>query len=514
LPRPELLLDNALVLPRPGEDRTFDAIAVGRGEVVALGDVARAVSGPATRRLDMGGAAILPGFIDAHTHLPEFGLWLDYLDLGPAASLADCLERVAAERDKAAPDEWLVGRSWDESGWPEGRMPTRGDLDRVAPDRPVLLMRVDMHMGVVNSAALERLDQDPGEHPLGQLVEGPFFAACEALVPSMPRRLAGLQRAVAECWAEGVTAVQSTLSPGDFHLLQQARRHHGGLGLRVTGYMRTAGLEALEHLGLGTGFGDPWLRLGGVKVFLDGSIGARSAAFGAPYVDAPGQVGELLYSPPAFVDLMRRCAVADLQPAVHCIGDRATATALAGFRAAGLDRCQRPRLEHAEFFTPGEVEQGAALGAVASCQPNFLGQWGGPGGLYEQRLGPERAAASNPYRRIVDAAMPLAFGSDHMPFGPRNGLHWAVNAPHPDQRLRPAEALHAYTAGAAFAAGEEGEHGTLLPSMAADLVVLGGDPRDERHSPKDLPMHMTMVAGHFVYDDGVIATTQPDAAHG
>ena len=511
--RPELLLDNAVVLPRPGEERTFDAIAVGRGRVIALGDVARAVAGPATRRLDLGGATVLPGFIDAHTHLPEFGLWLSYVDLGPADSLDDCLTRIAAERFTTAAEEWLVGRSWDESRWPDGRMPTRHDLDRTVPDRPVLLMRVDMHMGVVNSAGLARLGLRETDFPEGHLIEAPFLAACEALRPSRERQLAALEQAITACWAEGVTTVHSTLSPGDFHLLQRARQQ-GGLGVRVTGYMRTGGLAALETLGLGSGFGDDRLRLGGVKVFLDGSVGARSAAFGAPYADAPVHQGELLYAPEEFTDLMRRCGDAGLQPAVHSIGDRATATALAGFREAGLAKRVRPRLEHAEFFAPGEIEQAAGLGAVASCQPNFVGEWGRPGGLYEQRLGRERAAAGNPYRWMVEAGLRLAFGSDHMPFGPRNGLHWAIHGPYPEQRLTPHEALHAYTTGAAFAGGEEASRGALLPQMDADLVVLDGDPRAAGADLRTMPVKLTMVAGRIVHDPAQLAHHHGTSPHG
>jgi len=497
-PEPQLLLHSGTVLLDPVGGETSDALLLGGGRVLAAGAEARAAAGRA-RPVDLGGRFLQPGFIDAHTHIPEFGLWLAYRDLAGAGSLADLLDAVSDEAARLPDDEWVVVRNWDETAWPEGRMPARADLDRACPDRPVLAMRVDMHMGVVNTPGLEWLGLRPADFGDGHLVEEPFFAAYEAVTPGFERRLAALREAVRACHAEGVTAVHSTLNADDFGLLQAAR-DRGLLGVRVAGYLRVPALEPLEALGLGAGFGDHRLRLAGLKVFVDGSVGARSAAFAAPYADAPGEHGGLLYTPGELRTLMRRCAERGLQPALHCIGDRAVAAALAAFAEAGVDAGLRPRLEHCEFFGEAEVAAMVERGAVASCQPNFVGEWGGPGGLYEQRLGPERAAAGNAYAELLAAGVPLAFGSDHMPFGPRYGLASAVAAPHAGQRLTSQQALAAYTAGAAHAAFEEAERGHLRPGALADAVVLSADPREHGVDPQTLGVDLTVAGGGVVHD--------------
>lgn len=497
-PRPSLLLHNGTVLIDPATGQLSDALLLGGGRVLAVGEEAHSGAGSAAP-LDLNGRFLQPGFIDAHTHLPEFGLWLDYPDLSGAQSLQDVQQAISQERHRLPAGEWVVVRAWDETAWPEGRMPTRWDLDRACPDRPVLAMRVDMHMGVANTQGLAWLGLDPAMFSDGQLVEAPFFAACEAVTPTFERRLEALEAAIHTCHAEGVTSVHSTLSNGDFRLLQ-AGQGRGLPLLRVTGYLRVAGLEALELLGIGGGFGDGRLRLAGLKVFVDGSVGARTAAFRAPYADAPEEKGELLYEAGELTELMARCVQADLQPALHCIGDRAVAAALDAFAEAGVDPARRPRLEHCEFFGEGDIVAMRERGAVASCQPNFVGEWGGADGLYEQRLGPERAAAGNAYRSLRQSGVPLAFGSDHMPFGPRYGLASAVGAPHAAQRLTPEEALAAYTSGAAYAAFEEGERGHLRPGALADAVVLDGDPRTCRGAHTELGVALTVAGGVVVHD--------------
>jgi hypothetical protein len=510
-PQPERLFHGGTILLDPVSGETTDALLLGADRVLAAGAEARAAAGRAVG-IDLGGRFLQPGFIDAHTHLPEFGQWLTYPDLSGVASLAELLEVVRAEGGKPPDDEWLVLNAWDETGWPEGRMPERADLDRACPVRPVLAMRVDMHMGVVNTPGLERLGRDPAVHPAGHLVEDPFFAACEAVTPGFERRLEMLETAVRACHAEGVTSVHSTLSAGDLGLLQAAR-DRGRLGVRVAGYLRVGALDALEALGLGAGFGDDRLRLAGLKVFLDGSVGARTAAFRDPYADAPDRAGELLYSPAELRRLMRRCAGLGLQPALHCIGDRAVAAALTAFTEGAVGPALRPRLEHCEFFAEADAVAMAERGAVASCQPNFVGEWGGPDGLYEHRLGRERAAAGNAYARLREAGVALAFGSDHMPFGPRYGLASAIAAPHPGQRLAPDQALAAYTAGAAYAAFEEGERGHLRPGALADVAVLRADPRRPEARPTDIAVDLTVAGGRVVHDPLGLAAVDDGGAH-
>ncbi|HKJ87328.1 MAG TPA: amidohydrolase family protein, partial [Gammaproteobacteria bacterium] len=220
----DLLYHNGTILTDPAAGTETDTLAIGQGRVLAEGPTAHSHAAPSTRRFDFQGACVLPGFVDAHTHIPEYGLWLQFTNLGPAISRSEALEMVAGEHHRLDPDEWLVAHSWDESRWGGDPMPERGDLDRVCPGRPVLLMRADMHMGVASTAGLERLGLDPAGFPRGHLVEGPFVAAYESLDFPFERRLAAFREAMAACAREGVTSVHATLSPGDLRLLQEGLR--------------------------------------------------------------------------------------------------------------------------------------------------------------------------------------------------------------------------------------------------------------------------------------------------
>src|SRR5438445_339601 len=194
-------------------------------------------------------------------------------------------------------------------------------------------------------------------------------------------------------------------------------------------------LPHLGAIGLSRGFGDEWLRLGAIKVFSDGSLGARTAALFEPYRDDPTEGGMLIHPPRELRDLLAGIHGAGFQIAVHAIGDRAIELVIETLEAVAPDPGPRHRIEHAELLHPEQIERMARHGIVASCQPNFIGRWSLPGGLYEKRLGFERNARNNPYREILEKGAALAFGSDGMPYGPLQGIHWAVNAPFGPQRM-------------------------------------------------------------------------------
>ncbi len=488
-----------------GEVPEAQGVAIAEGRILAVGSraEARGWAGPDTQLVDVGPRTILPGFVDSHTHLATVGAERRALDLRGASSLQDLLGRVRRSARTLPQGAWIVGRNWDESRWPVRAYPTREDLDRGTSNRPVALSRVDMHMAVANSAALERLDLeglpgvevDDAGRPTGILKEEAFEALLALTQPGEAAIVEGLRAMVAKAHRHGVTSVSDVVRPAEVAAYMRLQRA-GELRLRVNLMPRIEGGEALRGTGISTGLGGATLRIGPLKAFMDGSLGARTAALSEPFADDPGNRGRLMYEEAEIRELVQGFAEAGFQLALHAIGDRGIDLALRSLASA---EGERHRIEHLELPREEHLRAMARNGLVASMQPNFIGEWSVPGGMYEDRLGAARLAANNPLRRVVDAGIPLAFGSDMMPFGPLYGVHWAVNAPFEDQRLSPEEALRAYTRGGAYATQEEGLKGSLEPGKLADLVVLEGDPRAAPEGLQDTAVHMTVFDGRVVY---------------
>jgi hypothetical protein len=479
-----------------------DALAIGGGRILAVGrrqEALRLVSGE-TRRTDLRGRALLPGFVDAHTHLLDTGLretgWrVELSGLGRE----EALSRISREVRRREKGECVVARGWDESLWPGRRSLSREDLDHLAPGSPVVAVRVCGHALVANSLALSHLPSDLNRAEVdlesGILVEEAATAFLLTLEPDDATHIEALLAAAHLCHRLGLTSVHAVVHPCQLRAFMKVR---GRLDLRVTVYPEVAGLEALEALGMETGFGDDHLRLGGVKLFADGSIGARTAALREPYADAPHR-GNLLKDDAALAELLRRVDEAGLQTAVHAIGDRAIDQVLRAHERAHTSPALRHRIEHFELPDDGAIERAARLGLSACMQPNFV-SWSGPGGLYEARLGADRDRRTDPHRDVLDAGLPLAFGSDGMPLSPLVGLHAAVNAPHPGQGVSVEEAIAAYTLGGARLSFEEGEKGTLAVGSLADLVILDEDPRRDPGRIAKRRVEMTFVGGKLVYE--------------
>jgi predicted amidohydrolase YtcJ len=276
----------------------------------------------------------------------------------------------------------------------------------------------------------------------------------------------------------GITSIHDVVTASGWEAYQRARRA-GRLSLRVTAMTPSSVAASLAHAGIRIGLGDEWLRIGPVKVFSDGSLGAYTAALDAPYEGRPKERGMLVHPPSELRSILAAAHHAGLQTATHAIGDaavRLVAETLAEIQEEDPRDPLRHRIEHFELPDEEVLRQARDAGLIASCQPNFVGQWSGPGDLYESRLGALRIQTNNPYRQIARLGIPLCFGSDGMPYGPLYGIHWAVNGYFEDQRLSPVEAFRAYTAGGAHAAFEERTKGTLEPGLWADFVILDGDP--------------------------------------
>ncbi len=485
------------------------ALAVRDGRIVAVGANAeiKKLAGPKTQIEDLQGKTVLPGFIDAHMHLVSVGLRESgyYLDLSQARSLSEVFDLVRARIKETEKDQWVLGRGWDESRWPERRYITKADLDKIAPEHPVVLVRVCGHILCANSRALQKIAvaSRPGEfdEALGLLREETAWAFLEKLQPSPEQIRQAILAGVKLAHRLGVTAIHDIAKPE--HIAAYTALHHAHqLTLRVRLNVEVQHLEHLIALGLRTGFGDDLLQLGAIKFFADGSIGARNAALFKPYRDSDG-VGTLNYEQSELNRLVKRACEHGFQVMIHAIGDRAIEAALEALAKAGATPEHRHRIEHAELLHPEHIARMSELGVIASMQPNFL-QWSGPGGLYETRLGPERDAQIDPHHTVLDAGVQLAFGSDGMPFGPLYGIHCAVNAPYVTQRVSVAEALRAYTLGAAYAGFEERSLGSLEPGKLADFIVLSEDPA-RAPNINEITIERTYLAGRcvFEYDNGV-----------
>lgn len=494
-------------------DGLVSAVAVEDGRVVSVGDD-REVRGQAPRgcdRYDIGGRTVVPGFIDSHTHFVQMGVDAMNVDLTRTKSKEEALSLMSAAAKKAPEDEWVVGAGWKESGWTDPQFLTGKDLDVSCPLNPALAHRVCGHMSTANSRALALLGidaktpdvgRDAAGRPTGILLESAVALARDATAPDDAKRRRGLQNAIKRAHSLGVTSIHDNGDSEDIALYREAERAQR-LGVRVWFNIPGGDIDSVLALHLVPGIGSDFLRLGGLKVFCDGALGARSAALSKSYEDDPGNCGSLVHDKAEFVSLIEQANAGDLQLAVHAIGDVGIDVAVAAFKNAlgkFARKDHRHRIEHLELPSRAHLRTMKKLGLIASMQPNFIGEWGGTEGMYLARLGKERTARNNPFREVLDEKVRLVFGSDCMPFSPSYGIVSAVQAPHEAQRISVLEALSAYSRDAAYASFEENQKGTIEVGKLADFVVLSEDPFGAGANLKLMSVVKTVLGGEVVFD--------------
>ena len=479
------------------------AVATRGDTVVAVGDSATVAKlvGEATRVLANPGGLVVPGFMDDHVHFLDGGFQLASVDLRDAESPEEFTRRLQAFAAERQPGEWITGGDWDHERWPGAPLPRREWIDSVTPNNPVFISRLDGHMGLANSLALKAagltrasreipggtIVRDARGEPTGVLKDeamSPVYAVMPA--PSEAQVDAALGRAMAHAASKGVTAVASVSAGWAQVAGLQRARSRGTLITRVTLFPPLAAWRTVAESVTANGPGDDWLRLAGVKGFVDGSLGSTTALFFEPYSDDPTTSG-LMVTPE---DSLRRwigaADSAGLQVVVHAIGERANALLLDIYDSVGRahgPRDRRFRIEHAQHLRPQEVARMASLGVVASMQPYHAaddGRWAG------KRLG-ARVGDSYSFRSLLDAKAHLVFGSDWSvaPLDPLLGIHAAVTRRTldgrnpggwiPEQKISVEEALRAYTSENAWAVFAEGSRGVLRPGYRADLVLLSQD---------------------------------------
>jgi predicted amidohydrolase YtcJ len=506
------------------------AVAVLGNRIVAVGsDEAMADRiGDGTRVVQLNGRMLLPGFIDDHTHFLSGGFQLASVDLRDAATPAAFAARIGEFAGTLPAGRWVTGGDWDHEVWPGAPLPHREWIDAVTTEHPVAVNRLDGHMLLANSLALRLagITRDTPDPPGGTIVRDPRTGEPTGVLkdeamqlvyglvpePTDAERDEALLRAQRHALERGVTMVHDM---GSWQDLDTYRRAHGrgALSMRVYALVPLGAWERLRDHVAQHGRGDDLLQWGGLKGFVDGSLGSTTAWFHAPYVDEPSHSGLVVTDTSDLRRWITGADAAGLHVVVHAIGDRANAWLLdtyAGVARRNGARDRRFRIEHAQHLAPADIARFADLAVLPSMQPYHAvddGRWA------EKRIGARRAETTYAFRSLLDAGASLMFGSDWTvaPLDPLLGIHAAVTRRTidganpggwvPSQKIGVEEALRAYTAANAYGAFMEDRLGTMAPGMLADLVVLSEDLL--RIDPVRIPevrVDMTVMDGRIVYE--------------
>jgi predicted amidohydrolase YtcJ len=489
-----------------------EAIAVRGDRIQAVGknvDIQK-LKGPQTQVIDLGGHFVMPGFNDAHLHLADAGLQKLNVDLTGVKTLDEFRNRVLAKVETAKPGDWILGGGWDETLWPVKTLPSRWDLDEVSGGHPVFLDRVDGHLAVANTRALQlasitiasrdpeggQIDRDANGQPTGILRDLAQRAVYAVLPqPTREKRRQGLEVALADLAEHGVTSAQDYSPEWQNFEIYEDLEKEGKLTARISEWLPfDDSIEELQKKRDSHPQADLMLHTGMLKGFMDGSLGGHTAALLEPYADDPKNSGLPRYEAAKLNDMAKERVLAGFQLGFHAIGDKGVQMALDAFaeaekaareqkvKAANGGDDFRLRIEHAQVTTPAQIARFKELKVIASMQPSHLlndMRWA------QDRLGPKRAATSYAWAAFLNKGVTLAFGTDYPvePVTPFRGLYAAVTRQSengkqeffPAQRLTMDQAITAYTTGSAFAEFEEKEKGKLAPGMLADFVVLDRD---------------------------------------
>lgn len=523
----QLLLHSGRVRTLSPDNSWHEAILIEEDRIAGVGALREleAAAAPSTERIHLGGRTVLPGLCDAHFHFEKFARAQEVLDC-ETDTREECLRRVGARAAETTAGEWILGHGWNQNDW--DRFGTAQDLDEVAPENPVYLTAKSLHASWANSYALREsgidehtldpergtIQRDASGIPTGILFEAGMKLVSEKITPPSVYDLAAVMLSTQEkLWRMGVTALHDFDGACCFQALQLLHEERQ-LGLRVVKNILDKDLEHALALGLRSGFGDEWLRIGNIKFFADGALGPHTAAMFAPYADEPDNTGILLLDQEQIFEAATTCVENGLAIAVHAIGDRANHEVLQAFerlrqyeRARGLP-ANRHRMEHLQVMNPDDLQRPAELDILASMQPvhavsdmNAANRYWG-----------DRVKFAYAWHSQLDAGAKLVFGSDAPVESPNPflGLHAAVTRRRsdgtpeegwvPEQRIPLREAFLGYTSGAAYAAWLESELGKLTPGYLADLIILDQDPFEiDAHELAEILPVGTIVGGMWRY---------------
>lgn len=528
------LLINGRVWTGDPQNPIAQALAVSEDKIVAVGtdaDILKLSNGKVPV-VDLLGKLVLPGFNDAHVHFLAGGQALSGPQLREARSpeeFRDTLAEFAKQRPRG---QWILNGNWDNQNWSNKSLPGRELIDPVTRHWPVFVSRMDGHMALANSVALEKagidkntkdvaggvIVRDDRGNPTGLLKDAAQELVTKVIPPlSEDAMREAIRAAQAYANAQGVTSVQDMSAAPALVRLYADMWKAGELHVRISGHQPLPDWRRLADVGITADFGSNWLHLGGLKGFADGSLGSGTALFLKPYSDEPKNAGiasaELSNPKQMWLDI-RDADAAGLQIAIHAIGDKANREILNMYERLEWERGlrdRRLRIEHAQHLALNDIPRFAALHVIASMQPYQCiddGRWA------ETRVGPERAKTTYAFRSLLRAGTMLAFGSDWpvVPMSPLMGIYAAVtrrtlDGKHPDgwipeQKITVEEAVRAYTMGSAFASFDDAIKGSLKPGKLADFVVLSDDIFSiDPEKIRDVKVLATVVGGRLVIGD-------------
>ncbi len=536
---PDLILLNGHIRTMDAQRPRAQALAVKAGRIMAVGDNEEisALADSKSERVNLDGRLAIPGMMDSHFHFYDWAMGRQQLDLARVKSLDELLNQVAQTAGKLPRENWILGQGWNESDWPEHTMPRRDDLDVMAPAHPVALWRCDLHLVSVNSRALELagidettpdppdgvIEKDSAGRPTGILRElAPNLVKAVIPAPSADELVAAMRDGIAHLHTLGLTGLHDARLMGGLEgaaalKAWQLLNEKGELDLRCWVSLAGERIEEAIALGLRSGLGDERLRIGHLKYFADGGMGARTAWMLEPYLDA--EYGMPLGS---MAELSRNIAAAEkagLAVMVHAIGDRAnrevitTLEGLAKLRKQTKERSFVPpalphRIEHTQMIRSEDIQRLAKLKVAACVQPhNMILDIN----MIDESVGP-RGRWTYAYKEMIDAGIPVLLSSDAPVCDPSPlvGIHAAVTRQrrdgtpaggwYPEQRISVEDAVRGYTTVPAAFYGQSQEMGTLLPGKRADMAVLDRDIfQVDPMEIADARVEITIFDGRIVY---------------
>lgn len=502
-----LILVNGRITTMDPVQPAASAVAIHHDRIVAVGqdEEIKALRSPGSELIDLGGRRVTPGLVDAHVHFQGFALSLQNVDLDGATTREEALTRLAAFiRTNSSTDGWVRGRGWSQDAWIDRAFPTAADLDAIVPDQPVFLSHKSGHAAWVNSIALRlchidgttqdppggQIQRDPAGRPTGILFEDAIELIARRIPrPSVDSLASAMRRAQSYCWEVGLTGIHDFDGRDCFRALQELRADQE-LGLRVVKNIPVYRLDHALGVGLRSGFGDDWLRIGGVKIFADGALGSRTAAMLAPYEGEPDNLGIVVTDKEEILEKGREAVKGGLSLTIHAIGDRANHDVLDVFELLHRETPLTPgnrlrhRIEHVQVLHPLDRRRLAELDIIASMQPVHATSdmdmadryWG------------DRARYSYAWRTMLESGALLVFGSDAPVerIDPLPGIFAAVTRRRmngdpgpegwfPEQRLSIFETIHAFTSAAALTSGQAARLGSISPGKLGDLTIFDRD---------------------------------------
>jgi len=532
-PAADLIILNANVWSGDDAQPKAQAVAVLGARIVSVGSNAKVSlwRGANTKVLDANGKLLLPGFNDAHVHFLSGGEQLDSVQLNDVTKTDEFVRRIAEQAKKTPKGEWILAGDWDETKWNPPNLPTKEMIDPVTPDHPVLVSRYDGHSALANSLALRlagitaqtpdppggTIVRDAQGNPTGDLKDAAMDDAYKVVPPASHDRLwRAAKRALEYAASLGVTSVQA-MNPeyADVAIFSQLLEN-GELTTRIYAAPLITEVDDQAKIGIRHAFGGPYLRIGAVKAFADGSLGSRTAYFFDPFSDQQENHGLLSSEMQPFSlmrDRMMQADAAGLQICTHAIGDQAISMVLDLYTDVvkahrGAER--RFRIEHAQHMAEKDFARFAQLDVIASVQPYHAiddGRWA------EARIGHDRASRTYAFRTFLNHGVHLAFGTDWdvAPLNPLLTVYAAVTRAtldgknpqgwFPDQKLTVEEAVHAYTMGSAYAEFQEKEKGSITVGKLADMVLLSDDIFSiDPAKIREVKVLKTIVGGKVIWD--------------